>query len=197
MLGMHGIRKSLHEENLLKAEFNAIKMLHDKGLTNIGVMLPFVISIDEIKKAKETMAEIGLDPCENIDFGVMVETPAACQIIKEICEEGVDFISFGTNDLTQLTLGIDRNNENIASLFDEMHPAVLSLIKNVAKVCKDYNVETSICGQAGSNEEMVEFLVKIGIDSISANIDAVDKIRHVVALAEKRLLLKAARKEYL
>ena len=197
MIGMHGIRRSLHEENLLKAEFNAIKMLHDKGLTNIGVMLPFVINVDEIKKAKDIMTEIGLDPCENIDFGVMVETPAACQIIKDICEEGIDFISFGTNDLTQLTLGVDRNNENLADLFHEMHPAILSLIKSVIKTCKEYNVETSICGQAGSNEEMVEFLVKIGIDSISANIDSVDRIRHVVALAEKRLLLRAARTDYL
>lgn len=197
MLGWHGIRRSLDDIGLLKAEFTAIKMLHDQGLTNIGVMLPFVISIDEIRKAKQVMTELGLDPCENIDFGVMIETPAACQIIKEICDEGIDFVSFGTNDLTQLTLGIDRNNEHIAKLFSELHPAVLSLIKSVIKVCKEYNVETSICGQAGSNEEMVEYLVKVGIDSISANIDAVDRIRHVVARTEKKLLLGFARREYM
>jgi len=197
MIGWHGIRRSLEEINLLKAEFNAIKILHDNGHTNIGVMIPFVISVDEVKKAKQIMMEIGLDPCENVDFGVMIETPAACQIIKDICEEGIDFVSFGTNDLTQLTLGIDRNNEHIAKLFSEMHPAVLSLIRNVIKTCKEYNVETSICGQAGSNEQMVEHLVKIGIDSISANIDAVNKIRHVVARTEKKLLLGVARRSYL
>ena len=125
----------------------------------------------------------------------MIETPAACKIIKEICEEGVDFISFGTNELTQLTLGVDKNNENTAKLFNELHPAVLREIKDVVKTCKEYNVETSVCGEAGSNPEMAEFLVKVGIDSIAANPDAVEKIRHVVARAEKRLLLKAARKD--
>ena len=197
MIGWHGIRRSLDDISLLKAEFSAIKLLHDQGHTNIGVMLPFVINVEEIKKAKEIMQEIGLDPCENIDFGVMIETPAACQIIREICDEGIDFVSFGTNDLTQLTLGIDRNNRHIAKLFNEKHPAVLRLIKEVIKTCKEYNVETSICGQAGSDEEMVEYLVKIGIDSVSANIDAVDKIRHVVARTERKLLLGVARKDYI
>ncbi len=197
MIGWHGIRRSMEDVNLLKAEFHAIKILHDRGHTNVGVMLPFVTNVDEVKKAKQIMTEIGLDPCENIDFGVMVETPAACQIIKEICEEGIDFVSFGTNDLTQLTLGVDRNNEHIAKLFNEMHPAVLRLIRDVIKICKEYNVETSICCQAGSNDEMVEYLVKIGIDSVSANIDSVDRIRHVIAKTEKKLLLGVARKGYL
>ncbi len=195
MMGWHAIRRSLDQKEILEAEFTAIKRLHDQGLTNIGVMIPFVIRSREVREAKEIMRQAGLEPCQDIEFGVMIETPASCFIIKELCEEGLDFISFGTNDLTQLTLGIDRNNERIAKLYDEMHPAVLREIAAVIKVCKRRGVKTSICGQAGSRPEMAAFLVKHGIDSISANRDAVQTIKEVVARAERRLLLDAERKE--
>jgi len=128
-----------------------------------------------------------MKPCKNVEFGVMIETPAACWVIEDICKEGVDFISFGTNDLTQLTLGLDRNNEHIQKLFDEMHPAVLGEIEKVMKICRKYKVKTSICGQAGSRPEMAEFLVKRHIHSISANPDAVHHIKEVVAVVEKKL----------
>jgi len=157
-------------------------------------MLPFVINVDEVVKAKELMREVGLEPIEGVEFGVMIETPASCWIIEDLCKEGINFISFGTNDLTQLTLGVDRNNSRIQNLFDEMHPAVLKQMKKVIKICKNYGVETSICGQAGSNPEMAKFLVKTGIDSISVNTDSVHKIRKIVAMEEKKLLLEAARR---
>ncbi|MBI4447965.1 hypothetical protein HY643_03215 [Candidatus Woesearchaeota archaeon] len=195
MLGWHGVRRSLDQPELLKTEFEAIKRVHDMGFTNLGVMIPMVTHLDQVKRCKDMLKEFGLEPMENIDFGVMVETPAAVQIIEDICKEGIDFISFGTNDLTQFTLAIDRNNAKIQKLYSELHPAVLKQLKQVIKVCREYNVETSICGQAGSNPEMAEFLVKAGIDSISANADAINEIRHVVAKAEKKLLLKVARKD--
>jgi pyruvate,water dikinase len=193
MIGWHAIRRLLDEPEILKAEFQAIKELHDEGFNNVGVMLPFIIRTEEVKKAKDILREIGREPIKDIDFGVMIETPASCWIIEELCQEGISFISFGTNDLTQLTLGIDRNNEHIAKLFDEMHPAVLREMAKVIDTCKKYNVTTSICGQAGSRPEMAEFLVKQGIDSISANVDAVDDIRRIVAHTEKKLLLDAER----
>lgn len=181
MLGWHGIRRSLDEPEILKAEFKAIKRLYEKGLTNISVMLPFVIDVVELRKAKKIAEEVGL----KAKIGIMVETPACALTIEEFCKDGVDFVSFGTNDLTQLVLGIDRNNEKLSKLFDEMHPAVLKLIKSVIDTCKKYGVETSICGEAGSQEDMVKKLVEFGIDSVSANIDAVDRIREVVANAER------------
>jgi pyruvate, water dikinase len=195
MIGWHAIRRLLDEPKILQAEFRAIKELHDEGMKNVGVMLPFVIRVEEVQKAKEILKEIGLEPCKDIDFGVMIETPASCWIIEELCKEGIDFVSFGTNDLTQLTLGIDRNNQKIAKLFDEMHPAVLGEIAKVVKVCQKYNVKTSICGQAGSRPEMAEFLVHQGVGSISANCDAVHEIRRVVARTEKKLMLDADREE--
>lgn len=194
MIGWHAIRRLLDEPAILRAEFQAVRDLHYEGLKNVGVMLPFIIRVDEVRRAKEIMRDVGLEPCTAVDFGVMIETPAACWIIENLCKEGISFISFGTNDLTQLTLGIDRNNQKIAKLFDEMHPAVLGEIAKVIKVCQKYKVKTSICGQAGSRTEMAEFLVHQGIDSISSNVDAVDEIRKVVARVEKKLMLDAERK---
>jgi len=195
MIGWHAIRRLLDEPKILQAEFQAVKELHDEGNKNVGVMLPFIIRTEEVKQAKEIMRGMGLEPCRDVDFGVMIETPASCWIIEELCKEGINFISFGTNDLTQLTLGIDRNNARIAKLFDEMHPAVLGELAKVIKTCKKYDVQTSICGQAGSRPEMADFLVHQGIDSISANVDAVDEIRRVVARTEKKLMLDADRAE--
>ncbi len=193
MIGWHAIRRLLDEDKILRAEFQAFRDLHYEGYKNIGVMLPFVIRVEEVRKAKAIMRELGLEPCQSIDFGVMIETPASCWIIEELCREGISFVSFGTNDLTQLTLGIDRNNERIAKLFDEMHPAVLGEMAKVIRTCRKYKVQTSICGQAGSRPAMADFLVHQGIDSISANVDAVDDIRMIVARTERKLVLDAQR----
>jgi pyruvate, water dikinase len=122
---------------------------------------------------------------DDVAFGVMIETPAAAILIKDICECGIDFISFGTNDLTQYTLAIDRGNEEVQDIYDEMNWAVLKQISRVIRECKKHGVETSICGQAGSKAEMVKFLVKHGIDSISVNADAACEISKLVAGMEK------------
>ncbi len=194
MLGWRGIRRELDEPEILKAEYKAIKKLHEQGYTNIGIMIPLVQHPDELKQAKKIAREVGLKPQKNIEFGIMVETPAAAMIIEDFIAEGLDFVSFGTNDLTQYTLAIDRNNENVADLYTEQHPAVLKLIERVINECNKAGVKTSICGQAGSIPSVVEKLVELGITSVSANTDAVATVREVVARVEKKLLLKAARK---
>ncbi len=183
MMGDHGIRFSLKHKDILKAEFRAVKKIADEfPKKKIGLMVPLLIRIEELKETKEVAKEVGL--ADNIQIGVMVETPAAVQIIEELCAEGLDFISFGTNDLTQFTLALDRNNQNVQGLYDEMHPAVLREMAHVIEVCREYGVETSICGQAGSRQEMAKFLVECGIDSISTNADAARKISEVVAKIE-------------
>ena len=195
MIGWHAIRRSLDEPELLKAEFTALKKLRDEGFTNLGVMIPFVISVDEIVEAKRIMREVGLEPQKDIEFGIMVETPAAALLIEDFCKEGIDFASMGTNDLTQTVLGVDRGNERIAKLYSEFHPAVLKAIRKVIETCRQYAVESSICGQAGSDPKMAERLVRWGIDSISANADAIPTIRQIVAENEKKLQMDIARKE--
>jgi len=138
------------------------------------------------------MRDEGLD-LDKIDVGVMIETPGAALTIEDFIEDGIDFISFGTNDLTQYTLAVDRNNENVAGLYSELHPAVLKLIEYVVEQCREAGVKTSICGQAGSYPEMAKKLVEMGITSISANIDAVATVRDTVARSEKILILDALR----
>jgi pyruvate,water dikinase len=183
MMGMHGIRFALKNKDILKAEFKAVKKIAEEFPDKkVGLMVPLVIRLEELQEAKKVMHEVGIK--ENIKIGVMVETPAAVHIIDELCEEGLDFISFGTNDLTQFTLALDRNNEKVASLYDETHPAVKREIAHVIRVCRKYGVETSICGQAGSRPEMAEFLVRQGISSISVNADAAKKISELVAKLE-------------
>lgn len=195
MLGWHGIRRDLDKPEMLKAQFTAIKQLREEGFTNVGVMLPFVINVEEVRKAKKIAEQVGLNPDnKEPEFGVMIETPASVWLIEELIKEKIAFISFGTNDLTQLTLGIDRNNEKIQKHFNELHPAVLGQIKKVVSACKNKGVQTSICGQAASNPEMVRKLVRMGITSVSANIDAVQKIRRVIIEEEKKMILETLQK---
>jgi len=182
MLGLHGIRFSLKHPKILEAELLAIKEVAKKHPSKkFGIMFPQIISIEEVKKAKEYFEAVKV---HNMEFGVMIETPAAVQIIEEICSE-VDFISLGTNDLTQYTLAVDRGEDKVQHLYNEIHPAVFSQIEKVIDACKKTKTESSICGQAGSNKEMVEFLVKKGIDSISVNADAGYDISVLVAELEK------------
>ncbi|MEM4841407.1 MAG: phosphoenolpyruvate synthase, partial [Nanopusillaceae archaeon] len=196
MMGWHGIRRDLDQEELLITQIRAFKeLVKNLGLKNIWMMIPFVISWEEVKRVKDIMIREGLIPHKDVKFGIMVETPAAALTIDEIIEKaGIDFISFGTNDLTQLTLGVDRNNEIVQKLMNEKHPAVLRLIERVVKICRKRGVYTSICGQAGSDPEYAEFLVKLGIDSISANVDSIDIIREAVARIEKKIILDKFRK---
>ncbi len=186
MLGWHGIRRSLEDPDVFRCELAAIKELQEDGLNNVWVMLPFVSKVEELRKAK---AMVDFD----VKFGIMVETPASVVELEEFCKEGIDFISIGSNDLTQLTLGIDRGNAHIAKHYDEMDPSVLRLIKMTIDTCKKYNVESSICGEAGSNPRMAEKLVQFGIDSISCEMDAIDNVRKTVAITERKILLDKIR----
>ena len=172
MLGMHGIRASLKHPELFKRELMALKRVSENG-KEIGVLLPQIISVEEVQETKKYLKEVGFLQAK---IGVMIETPAAVQLIKDFCEEGIDFVSFGTNDLTQYMLAIDRGNEEVQHLYNEMHPAILHQLEYVIRVAKKHNVETSICGQAGSRKEMVKFLVERKIDSISVNADAAKEI---------------------
>ncbi len=184
MLGFHGIRFSLENPEILKAELNALKRISEKN-KKIGLLLPQVILVEEVKKVKKILKEINFSDAK---LGVMVETPAAVQIIRDLCEEGIEFISFGTNDLTQYLLAVDRGNEKVQHLYNELHPAVLYQLSYVIRVCKRYNVETSICGQAGSKKPMAKYLVEQGIDSISVNADVASDIAEYVKEIEEGLV---------
>ncbi|MDS0293493.1 phosphoenolpyruvate synthase [Halogeometricum luteum] len=192
MLGYRGIRRSLDKPDLFKHELEAFRRLFEMGYDNVEVMFPLVNDAEDVIQAKELMREAGIDP-DKRDWGVMIETPASALGVEEMAEAGLDFVSFGTNDLTQYTLAVDRNNENVAGRFDELHPAVLKLIGDTIETCRELDVKTSICGQAASKPQMVQFLVNEGVSSISANIDAVRDVQHEVKREEQRLVLDSVR----
>ena len=194
MLGWRGIRRELDQPEILKCEFKAIKKLHEKGYTNIGIMIPLSQSPEELKQAKALCSEIGFEPHKDVDFGMMVEIPAAAIMIDEYIKVGIDFVSLGTNDLTQYTLAVDRNNEFVAKHYTEEHPAVMKLIERTIRKCAEAGVKCSICGQAGSVPHIVEKLVEYGISSVSSNTDAIADVRKTVARAEQKIILDAARK---
>jgi pyruvate,water dikinase len=192
MLGFRGIRRSLDNPDIFKHELDAFRKLYELGYDNIELMLPLVNDGEDVRHAKRLMKEVGIDTNKRT-WGAMIETPAAALSVEGIAEAGVDFVSFGTNDLVQYTLAIDRNNERVANRYDPFHPAVLELISRTIQVCREHDVDTSICGQAGSDPKMVEYLVEEGITSISANIDAVRDVQHEVKRVEQRLLLESVR----
>ena len=186
MLGWRGIRRELDQPEILKCEFKAIQKLHEKGYTNIGIMIPLSQNPEELKQAKAICSSIGFEPHKDVDFGMMVEIPAAAIMIDEYIKVGIDFVSLGTNDLTQYTLAVDRNNEFVAKHYSEEHPAVMKLIERTIRKCAEAGVTCSICGQAGSVPHIVEKLVAFGITSAD--------VRKTVARAEQKIILDAARK---
>jgi pyruvate,water dikinase len=192
MLGWRGIRRSLDEPELASLELRAFKTLHDRGYDNVEVMFPLPNNPEEIVAARELMAEVGIDP-ETRRWGTMIETPASVRQIDGFVETGIDFVALGTNDLIQYILAVDRNNGNVADHFDAMHPSVLEAMAEVIETCNEHGVDTTITGQAGSRPEMARFLVGKGISSLSANIDAVDEVRDVVAHIERQITFDAAR----
>jgi len=192
MLGYRGIRRSLDTPGVFKHELEAFRQLFEMGYDNVEIMFPLVNDAEDVMKAKALMEEVGIDP-EKRRWGVMIETPAAALGVEDMARQGIDFASFGTNDLTQYTLAVDRNNENVADRFDELHPSVLELISQTIETCREHGVDTSICGQAGSKPRMVKHLVDEGATSISANIDAVRDVQHEVKRIEQKLILDSVR----
>jgi pyruvate,water dikinase len=192
MLGYRGIRRSLDRPDVFEHELEAFKRLYEQGYENLEIMFPLVTDGSDVAAARKHMEAVGIDP-ERREWGVMIETPASAFGVEDIVAEGVDFVSFGTNDLTQYILAVDRNNEHVSDRFDELHPAVLDIMGDTIDVCREAGVDTSICGQAGSHPDMVEFLVRKGITSISANIDAVADVFEKVDRVEERLILDSVR----
>jgi pyruvate, water dikinase len=192
MLGWRGIRRDLQSKDQFRLQVEAFKRLWKEGYEHLGVMFPMVSHPNQFIQAKEMMRGWGVD-VEKATLGIMIEIPSSAIMIEDFLKAGIKFASFGTNDLIQYTLAIDRNNENVADMYEPTHPAVLHLIHNAIQQCRAYDVECSICGQAGSDPKMAVWLVEHGITSISANIDAIAKIREAVARTEKRIILEAAR----
>jgi pyruvate,water dikinase len=173
-------------------ECKAIKRVRDEmGLTNLKVMVPFCRTVEEGKKVLKEMGKHGLKKGKNgLQVYVMCEIPANVILAEEFCKI-FDGFSIGTNDLTQLTLGLDRDSELVSDIYDERNDAVKNLVKHVITVAKSKGKKIGLCGDAPSTfPEFAEFLVKCGIDSISLSPDAVLSTTLTVAALEKKLRRK-------
>ena len=190
MLGYRGCSRYIREIDVFKIELDAIKKVR-QNYKNLWVMIPFVRTVDELAGAKRIMEAEGLKRSDDFQLWMMAEVPSNIFIMEKFLEVGIDGISIGSNDLTQLTLGIDRDSPKLAKEFDERNEAVLTALERAIKVTKSMGVTSSICGEAPSvYPEITEKLVEWGITSVSISPDMIGKTREIIAKAEERLGIK-------
>mgnify|MGYP001852816513 FL=1 len=170
-LGYRAIRICLTRPEIFKTQLRALYRAAMFG--NISIMFPMIISVDEIHQIKEIIKEVkaelteeGIPFRDNVELGVMIETPASVMISRELAKE-VDFFSVGTNDLTQYTLAIDRQNEKLDQFYDPHHPAILAMIKMAADNAHAEGAWIGICGELGADLELTEEFLKMGLDELS------------------------------
>lgn len=191
MIGFRGASRYLADKKVFAMELDAIKKVRDAGYKNINLMIPFVRNPQEIREIKQFLSDQGFDDLPSFKLWAMIEVPSAVIMLDEILEAGIDGISVGTNDLTMLLMGVDRDNQEIAYLYDERSPAVLWALEKIVKTARKHGVTVSVCGQAPSDyPELVEKLVGWGVTSLSLNPDAVDRTRELIFNVEKKLKRK-------
>ena len=191
MLGYRGAFRYVHDPKVFKLELEAIKFVREKkGLNNLNLMIPFVRTIRELEAVKNIVS-VHLKRSHTFKLFMMAEIPSNVILIEEFIKAGIDGVSIGSNDLTMLVLGTDRDNQEVASEFDERNEAVLWALERVIKTCHKHGIPVSICGQAPSvYPTLVEKLVEWGITSVSVSPDAIDTTRKIVYRAEKKILEK-------
>ena len=184
-MGLRAIRICLTRPELFKTQLRALCRASVYG--RLAIMFPMIISVEEVRKAKALLAEVmaqlkkeGIPCAEQIETGIMIETPAAALVSDALAEE-VDFFSLGTNDLTQYTLAIDRQQTKLDDFFDPHHPAVLRLIEMTAKNAHKAGIWVGICGELGADLSLTETFLRMGIDELSVSATSVlplrDKVR--------------------
>jgi pyruvate,water dikinase len=187
MIGYRGASRYIHDVETFKLELTAIKKVREK-YENLWVMIPFVRTIDEMAQTKKIMEAEGLERSKDFKLWMMVEVPSNIFLLEKFIDVGIDGISIGSNDLTQLILGIDRDSAKLAETFDERDEAVLIALEKAIKTAKSKGITASICGQAPSvYPELTEKLVDWGITSVSVSPDMIDITREIIAKAEERL----------
>jgi pyruvate,water dikinase len=189
MLGYRGASRYITDIEVFKLELEAIKKVRQE-YSNLWVMIPFVRTVEELARTVKIMESVGLKRAGDFKLWMMAEVPSNFILLEKFIEVGIDGISIGSNDLTQLILGIDRDNEKLADTFDERNEAVLIALERLVKVSNSLGVTSSICGQAPSvYPELTEKLVEWGITSVSVSPDMIDQTREIIAKVEEKLKL--------
>jgi len=190
MIGYRGASRYITDVDTFKLELEAIKKVREK-YNNLWVMIPFVRTVNELAQTLKIMEAEGLKRSEDFKLWMMVEVPSNIILLEKFIAVGIDGISIGSNDLTQLTLGVDRDSAKLAGTFDERDEAMTISLERAIKVAKSMGVTSSICGQAPSvYPELTEKLVEWGITSVSVSPDMIDQTREIIARVEERLKIK-------
>lgn len=192
MIGYRGASRYIKEPDLFALELAAVRKVRDEyGLKNLWLMIPFTRTIEEMRQCKRLVEDAGLIRGADFKLWMMCEVPSNVILLDQFIDVGIDGISIGSNDLTQLTLGADRDNEGLAKIFDERDESVQLSIEYVIKTCRRRNVTCSICGQAPSvYPEITEMMVRAGTTSVSVTPDMIMATRKLIASVEKRVMLK-------
>lgn len=195
MIGYRGCYRYVKEPDLFALELRAIAQVRSE-YPNLHLMIPFVRTGWELAECRKVIDQSPLASDRHFQLWVMAEVPSVLFWLEEYARHGVTGVSIGSNDLTQLMLGVDRDSAILAPLYDERDRAVMEMIRRIIEECGRLGLTSSICGQAPSvYPEYAEALVRWGIDSISVNPDAIERTRHNVAAAEQKILLGKARSQ--
>lgn len=191
MIGYRGASRYIADPEMFALELKAIKKVREEyDLKNLWIMIPFVRTLTEFSEVKKIIEQSGLKQGPDFKIWMMCEVPSNVILLEKFLALGIDGISIGSNDLTQLTLGVDRDNQTLAKIFDERDEAIQLSIEYVIKTCRKHNVTCSICGQAPSvYPEITEMMVRAGTTSVSVTPDVAVSTRKLIASVEKRLLL--------
>jgi len=188
MLGFRGAYRYIANPDVFEMELKAIKKIWEKGYRNLHLMIPFVRLPWELIKIKQIVEKTGLLTYPEFKLWIMVEVPSCALNLEEFIKIGIDGVSIGTNDLTMMLLGVDRDSEEVANIYDERTPVVLNVLEYIVKTCLKYEISCSMCGQAPSDyPEIAEKMVKAGITSLSVNPDVIDRTRQIAFDIEKKL----------
>ncbi|GGI92162.1 phosphoenolpyruvate synthase [Saccharopolyspora subtropica] len=193
MIGYRGCYRYVRDPSLFRLELEALARVREQT-PNLHLMIPFVRTRWELEQCLAEIDRSRLGDDRDLHRWVMAEVPSVQYWLPVYARLGIDGVSIGSNDLTQLVLGVDRDSEVCAPLFDESDPAVLDVIGNIVGAARRAGITSSLCGQAPSaSPAFAEHLIRLGITSISVNPDAVPAVRQAAATAERTILLEAAR----